>query len=803
MMKAKTLKMLAAILTFCGTICLTLTSCTEGIDNPVNPNQTQLKEELVGTWFSMLEADEGYYEIPGKLHEITYINLEADGKGSYLFFLVDENLEVIDDENTQFACAFEYTTTADGKVLISARKSIDDFELERNITLSYDNGHLLADDGEYVFKMDHPSDMQKSQMTIWLDQLHFGGAAASYYNINDESFTTENWRTQEAIYIYDGQGKDVVDEQGRTGYTLVNMPWYMGDKLTNLPNDFCDDLLPENGWEWVINRCGSRTIMNNNFFAVYNKYTGILRFFYYLPYGFSSGNDHVWQIAMTDHLAQGSTWRYGIPMDKTIIDKNAIKQEGSGTYMEYVTPWVDYKSDDGLIVPNAGWWAFDVDLSSYRNEDIKGTDNIKLQMRSWSTQHVSLTSTVAAAINGKLTAGFDITKRNVTVNSAKGITQSLGDIKDLGQTIYGAVQSAIKGDYISALKTGFTFAKGAYNLYGAMTKETSTTVTVDTIGKGNLTGTIALNMTGNIDTEGTIRGSAPVVGIASPTFYLKDFDTTNSHLGQGTWNLKTSPVVYLTDTRMVALYNSNMGEGGTCPWPYNNGKDVDSGYPKFGYVYFFDPSSIEVSLNPNIFPEDQIEWMQVDALAGTRFSQNEVTGTDAYRQALGLGSRSFKWTREDYDYYKDFGDGALYGGNIITDFFYKETENNGFTFPVYGTPEMINGVYDAVYGRGENGVYIVEPINAASNWLEARFIGGLEISVTVTIKLKGKKTPFVYNRVYLPEVKDLSYTNEELDKFYNRIKNHQLSPLRDGHRAIYDYQVKRIGDMITFIRSKK
>jgi hypothetical protein len=246
-----------------------------------------------------------------------------------------------------------------------------------------------------------------------------------------------------------------------------------------------------------------------------------------------------------------------------------------------------------------------------------------------------------------------------------------------------------------------------------------------------------------------------------------------------------------------------MGEGGTCPWPYNNGKDVDSGYPKFGYVYFFDPSSIEVSLNPNIFPEDQIEWMQVDALAGTRFSQNEVTGTDAYRQALGLGSRSFKWTREDYDYYKDFGDGALYGGNIITDFFYKETENNGFTFPVYGTPEMINGVYDAVYGRGENGVYIVEPINAASNWLEARFIGGLEISVTVTIKLKGKKTPFVYNRVYLPEVKDLSYTNEELDKFYNRIKNHQLSPLRDGHRAIYDYQVKRIGDMITFIRSKK
>lgn len=118
------------------------------------------------------------------------------------------------------------------------------------------------------------------------------GASADTYNINDGEFTAENWRQQDAIYIYDNEGQEV-DGMGRDGYTLVNLPWYDGDRLTNLPTGFCDDLTRENGWELVLNRCGSRGIENNNFFAIYNKYSGMLRFFYFLPARFQSGNDHV------------------------------------------------------------------------------------------------------------------------------------------------------------------------------------------------------------------------------------------------------------------------------------------------------------------------------------------------------------------------------------------------------------------------------------------------------------------------------------------------------------------------------
>jgi hypothetical protein len=50
---------------------------------------------------------------------------------------------------------------------------------------------------------------------------------------------------------------------------------------------------------------------------------------------------------------------------------------------------------------------------------------------------------------------------------------------------------------------------------------------------------------------------------------------------------------------------------------------------------FFDPSSVEVELSPKVFPESEIEWMQVDAIAGAR-KEIERTGTDPARIALGL-----------------------------------------------------------------------------------------------------------------------------------------------------------------------
>ena len=156
------------------------------------------------------------------------------------------------------------------------------------------------------------------------------GASADMYNINDETFTAETWRQEPAIYLYDEEGRQK-DPMGRKGYTLVNLPWIKSDVQTNLPDGFCKDVTRENGWELVLNRCGCRSIKNNNFFALYNKYTGILRFFFYMPDKFQTGNDHVWEVTMTENMSTNMGLRYGRTQDCKNMNRQAIGLDAGST----------------------------------------------------------------------------------------------------------------------------------------------------------------------------------------------------------------------------------------------------------------------------------------------------------------------------------------------------------------------------------------------------------------------------------------------------------------------------------------
>ena len=736
---------------------LGLASCAEH-DNPVDPNP--LAKQVSGLWWNIIDQ-EGTFSDATDSYPYTRLGqaicFKEDGTGyGITFFFNNDNSDPIAIIGGEDMAPFTYTSTADGRLTLDFSNAYHEYaDYFKKWTMTYADGTVSATDGKLTLTLEKPSEQMAETIRDW-DQQFNGGATADNYNINDEDFTPDNWREQESIYIYDGTGTDVTDAKGRTGYTLVNMPWYKGDKLTNLPDGFCNDITPANGWEWVLNRCGSRSIMNNNFFAVYNKYSGILRFFYYLPYGYNTGNDHVWQVSMSDHLANNSVWQYGLPLDRNISNKAALGQNGSGTYMEYVTPWVDYMSQDGLIVPNAGWWAFDVDLSMARADGILPSDNIKLQMRSWNTQHVSLASTVAAKIDGTFKGQFDITK--TTVSSAKGLTQSLSDIAGVGKSLYSAVSSAIKGNYLDVLGNAVSFGTGAYNVYGAMTKKTTTSV--DTLGKGSITGTINLGLTGTIDTEGTIRGSAPTVGIASPTFYLKDFDLKNSHLGQGVWNLKTPPVVYV----LKRPYNTYFSRS-ACP-------------------YFFDPNSIEIQLNPDAFPESQVEWIKVEALCTAKTSK---FNDDATRLAYGLGSYDAKGIYQSeprMEVYKDWirnlenlEDGY---NNVFNDFLYSSEDKMGFDLK----REYCDG--PLLLGRCKDDLWLEPGELIYGGGLRLPF---LEVNVTVRVKMKGMDTPILLSRNYLPE-----YKKWDKVEFFNAIKKAGSYK----HTELYSYQMKRINDIQDF-----
>ena len=738
---------------------LGLASCAEH-DNPVDPNP--LADKVSGMWYVQYDEEGKTFTDIEYTSVIQVLKFSEDGTGwwSQLFF-DDEESDPIDRYGGKSSDGgFTYTTSTDGTVTF---KLGDDWDMDyypNQLRATYKDGKIIVVADGKTYEMEHPSDA----MAAWLEENSTGGASADTYNINDEDFTPTTWRDQEAIYIYDGTGKDVTDAKGRTGYTLVNMPWYFGDKLTNLPDGFCDDITPENGWEWVLNRCGSRSIVNNNFFAVYNRYTGILRFFFYLPYGFNTGNDHVWQVSMTDNLALHSLWGYGLPVEGT-IDKAALGQKASDTYMEYVTPWTDYMSQDGLIVPNAGWWAFDVDLSTYRPNANLTEDNIKLQMRSWNTQHASFYSAITANIDGTIKAQLDLDQTpKKSSNTAQGVMLGLKGAAQVASAIGGF----LTGDWASGLTSvGYLLGTSSEiaGLYGGSGGGSEI--------KGSLDGNITLGMNGTIDTEGTIRGSAPTVGIASPTFSMRDFDLKNSTVGQGVWNIKNSPVVYWVHT--------NMGDDG---W-----------HVKLN-PYFFDPSSIEVVLNPNLFPRDKIEWMDVRAVCGS-YTDKIWHGTDFYRKVFKLGGISFGTS-----YYPPT---SMYSSSKwTTDFLNGYNDKSGTQWGEYAADDTYT-----IRGR-KWGEFFIEPQAYSSHYNHAGIVPAPEVVVFVIIKMTDQKEPIVLSRSYLPDIKTISlkyYTYERpsnpqlLSNVWNQIRNHELDSKQAGHRDFYDYQVLRIYHILKEIYS--
>ena len=801
-MKRQILWMLAAIL-ICGTSLTALCSCADEEDNST-PEPFQPMEELNGTWFVMKE-------LQGKLLDKTYgyvgqaAEFNSDGTGVWYFFALDKQQEpvfVMGGKNRDFG-QFHYVTAEDSTITIT----FDADKRQHSLEMRYQDGVVKvtlipsvvltnADAATRAAGDDHTVDMTPAttEQVWWISQMDaFEGL--DDYNINDKTFTADNWRSQEYIAIFDNRGTDITDEKGRTGYSAIHLPWGKSSVVSNLPLDFCDDIYPANGWELVMNKCGNREYANNNYFALYNKYTGILRYFFYMPQDFTSGNDHVWQISMSRTLADRYDMNYGVPNDKTASDKSPFGLTASGNgWLDYVTPYVT-DANDGLIVPMPGWWAVDVDLSVYRTDGADlSSEMIGTQMRSWTTAHISLQSALIASTDGSLEADFDLTK--TCVKKSQGFFGKIGSIVKAGSNLYKTVKSVASGDLKGSLNNGVEFGKSAVNVKTAFTQKDETYV--DTLAKGHLTGTINLSTTGEVDTEGIIQGASPTTGIIGPRLFVGSDFYSGTHLGQGVWNLKTSPVVYHTNA-----YNVNSTGVGR----------FDKDYWSYAFVTFLDPGSIEVELNPEVFPDDQIEWIQVDALNAAR-KELHWDGTDNCRNALSLAKRgSYDDHVHQIHLYQDM--------DKCSDFLYWSDDKLDMTYPInWGwtslpddcwwnpTMDRWEPKWIYTYGRGYDD-YLLEPFPVCKGLFSGYgpdftyvVTPSYEVNVTVVVKLRDLENPIVFNRIYLPEIKYLDVTNAtERNTIYNRYRDMN----GQNHQRFTDYnelQLKRMYEMFEIIRNR-
>lgn len=814
-MKKQFVWVLAATLSICGTTA-TLTSCSDDTEETAVVNNP-LSNKLEGMWYAETAEQgsfPGWTEGDPERNYTKVINAYrffADGTGLWEKFYVNDNGEVANvhgdlvyAEGSEAAADgfFHYSSATDGTVCVTFAHA-DVFNKEAHIsaarTLHYDGDSISEISGADACQLKLADNEKQEEIMVYANSAHCGSI---FDNINELYFNSKNWRSQDEIALYDGGNRWA---RALKGYYMVALPWSKKDKLINMDENFCDDITPENGWELAFNRCGNNEIKNNNFLGLYNKYTGILRIFYYVPENFKAGNDHFWEILMNNELANRSTLQYSIPQDKSIVNLSALGLAGPGNEIPFVvTPWTN-SNNKGLITPNEGWWAFDIDLSGYRPASDTSKDFIRLQMRSRNMATTSLFTALQGEINGTLDADMNIKQVTKEEKIDLSTTACLGKLFSLSKSSITTVKEGVKGytDGEWGKVASSVASLGALFGIGA---STSGKETLDLEGK--FKGTLTLGMQGNAETTGIINEAQPVSGVKTPTIYLDKFNY-KSHVGKGIWSLKSSPVVYMTN-KMLSCF-----QGGLDLW------DVEGRAPQYGCMYFFDPSSVELVLNPSIFPEKDIEWIEVNSFCGTRLT-NTVTSTDYFRQAIGLSSRVQNLTKaEDYLYGMDWktlsGEhcndaitrsfdthpGDFPNQDVVGDFFYgmDQSLRKEFKYDVTGPIEKVDDMYQSYYGAGNKSAsYVMEPQMATCSWEKSCIAPPLEINVQVRIKMKNMDEVISYNRIYLPEFKTVKATKEELMKLYNVTISGRSVPAKcKDHMDMFFYNKKRIYDKIRFL----
>jgi hypothetical protein len=640
----------------------------------------------------------------------------------------------------------------------------------------------------------------------------------SNYNLNDhavkidgtpcEAFNRQDWRGEGAVFIFTGNQEaktfEVTDESGnpsKQGYQLVNMPWTNNSCTSYIPQSVIDDLQGDPEWKLVMMQCGNEGTRNGNYLGFYHKYRGILRIMTYLKPGKINKTNYLWGYSLGDKLAAHSVFGYALPKDKVGMVENSKRVLNmSDRLSKTVTPMMNktaWSNPNGSIQPNEGWWSFDIDLSVYN----PGADATKtaasdvmmsLNPLGYSVSDYEFSSALKAVAGGNIKMEQYQSSSDGEVAGAilKGL-DVIGKAADF-------VGKCAEGKVAEAISSGVDLAKTGCEIAGLGSEQ-----------KG-YEGDIHLDMSGKITTSGQSSTGAIFDEMPAASLKIGCFDFKDNTFGQGVWNLETAPVVYCTDAETnwrsqwvekceeKDVYNQEIERShtqifGPVESPFGGLYDANAGSaggkksekPWHGLVCFFDPSSVKVSLNPQVFKDSEIRTAQVTAVCGVR-KGTSFSRYDQYRTAQKLKSAKHRINTNTYQF--------------------TNRPTSDAPFNAYGrgvhqfSADPVDGWEVGCIGGGDDD-YLIEPVGlrAQSNdYWNDYYLPTYEVTVSVKIKLDNGKT-IVLSRAYLPEIKDMGAM--QVENYYNQLKDRKIG--MPGHYVenLYNEQVARIGQLNHWIRT--
>lgn len=441
-----------------------------------------------------------------------------------------------------------------------------------------------------------------------------------------------------------------VDVNGRTQVTTteVALPWAQDDLPQEwLPEDEAQCMvINKDQWELVFNLTGIESRPNYNYFGMYNKYSGLLRIFYYMDEAHmpaSVANDHMWALNFSDDLAEYPIFRYGVPYNVSI--STPYKQAVGYPNIQYMTSaTTSQMSSQGKVIPRIGWWAYDVDMSQLRPKTLASRGGyITPGMLLFAQDNVFLNSIMHGDIQGCITGKIDlygllpakVNKAGLAFTDIFGIANSFLGAGAMGTWFAGKAAEDGVGQFVQG------GAMAVFNMGGMMASQ----INPGSISKddkknlGQIQLQAHLNLNAEMETQGTIGGERST-NIASPKISSKYFKA-GTHFGEGVWNIQNTPIIYVlgdafwSDAKNFLAYakgEETDASGKVIRTYYKTLKDP--GILNMRMVSFMDPTSIgNVLLNNNVY--DANAPMEVNQSFGV-YPGSKAGYTKGFREGLGV-----------------------------------------------------------------------------------------------------------------------------------------------------------------------
>ncbi len=411
-----------------------------------------------------------------------------------------------------------------------------------------------------------------------------------------------------------------------------SVPWYTGSP-GELPSSIRNDVKKEDGWTMAFCMMGVPKMPRINYFGLYNKYTGILRIFYFNDTS-TVGGGNEWEMLTQWNLKgheQPATLYHNLPMglanDPEVKKKNFhlltdAFYKSTEDFAVLATPWHAAET----AMPCVGWTAADLDLSCYRNGRQKLSDKgVELYIGFRTSAHASITLKQVLSDGKKPAAGE-------SVSTAAGIA-TIQKMNDYSWKFGDVIKDILDGKFYSAFKTGFGTL---FSLLGIIHND-------DVHAIKNT----PLEFTGTF--EAKVPNDMPYTSLS-----LQNFTVIDNAFEEGCWGLEQAPVMYFFKQGFPHsgyydewLWDRRYWDGEQQGWNITKRESwaQEDRFEKrfYGYIpLFLDPTSILPVINTDVF-------------------KNVTNATVAYHWGLyahndGGGHKNYK-----KDYTKPYSDLMGYG----------------------------------------------------------------------------------------------------------------------------------------------